>query len=189
MHPELQAVIDELEAASARLRDLQARASDEQWTRRPGPHRWSIGECIAHLNLTSAAYVPLLRSALDEARYSGYRAPRRYRLDPIGWLLWKGISYPGKMKSKTSAPFVPSGEQPKGQTSAEFERLQAQILALAREADGLPLHRVKIASPFDSRVRYNLFSALAIFARHQHRHLWQAERNITAHCPPPTAHC
>jgi hypothetical protein len=43
------------------------------------------------------------------------------------------------------------------------------------EAEGLPLHRVKIVSPFNARVRYNLFSALSILPRHQHRHLWQAE--------------
>ena len=58
----------------------------------------------------------------------------------------------------------------------EFERLQTEQLALAREADGLPIHRVKIASPFNTRFYYNLFSALSILPRHQHRHLWQAEQ-------------
>jgi hypothetical protein len=33
-------------------------------------------------------------------------------------------------------------------------------------------------SPFDSRVRYNLFSAFRIIAAHQRRHLWQAEQAI-----------
>ena len=33
-----------------------------------------------------------------------------------------------------------------------------------------------IVSPFDGRLRYNLYSCLTILPAHQHRHLWQAER-------------
>jgi hypothetical protein len=61
---------------------------------------------------------------------------------------------------------------------SEFERLQREQLVLAREADSLAIDRVKIASPFNPRFRYNLFSALSILPRHQHRHLWQAEQNL-----------
>ena len=53
-----------------------------------------------------------------------------------------------------------------------------ELLALAREADGLPIDRVKIASPFNTRLRYNVFSAFSILPRHQHRHLWQAEQHL-----------
>ena len=31
-------------------------------------------------------------------------------------------------------------------------------------------------APIDARARYNLFAALGIVPRHQHRHLWQAEQ-------------
>jgi len=58
---------------------------------------------------------------------------------------------------------------------ATFESLQAEQIAILQAADGLPLQKVRINSPFDPRVRYNLFSALTILLRHQHRHLWQAE--------------
>jgi hypothetical protein len=44
------------------------------------------------------------------------------------------------------------------------------------EADGLALGRIRITSPFDSRLRYNLFSCLTILPRHQQRHIWQAEQ-------------
>lgn len=49
-----------------------------------------------------------------------------------------------------------------------------------READGLPPGCLRIASPFDARLRYNLYSALSILPRHQRRHLWQAERALEA---------
>jgi hypothetical protein len=58
----------------------------------------------------------------------------------------------------------------------EFSRLQAEQIACVREADGLPLGRVRITSPFDARLKYNLYACFTILPRHQHRHLWQAER-------------
>jgi hypothetical protein len=176
VHPELKAVIDEFESALTRLHALRDTAPGDKWADRPAPDRWSIAECVAHLNLTSTAFLPLLRTGLDEARRSGYKAPRRYRRDLIGWLLWRNMGPPAKRKFKTTAPFVPRSHKTTADHVAEFERLQAEQLALAREADGLPIQRVKIASPFNTRLHYNVFSALSILPRHQHRHLWQAEQ-------------
>ena len=178
MHSELQAVIDEFESALVRLRVLRDKVPASKWVNRPEPDRWSIGECVAHLNLTSAAFFPLLRSGLDEARRSGHRASARFRRDVIGWLLWRSMGPPVKRKFTTTAPFVPRSDRTSAELVSEFERLQGEQLVLAREADSLPIDRVKISSPFNPRLRYNLFSALSILPRHQHRHLWQAEQNL-----------
>jgi hypothetical protein len=176
VHDELRAVVDEFESARRRLHTLRDRIPAERWSRRPGEGQWSAGECVAHLNLTSAAFVPLLRTAIDEARRSGRPAPARYRRDLLGWLLWKGAGPPARLKVKTTAPFVPRADRPLAELIEQFESLQADQIALAREGDGLPIDRVTIASPFNTRLRYSVYSALTILPRHQHRHLWQAER-------------
>lgn len=178
MHPELQAIIDEFESASSRLRTLSGKVSAERWAERPESDRWSIGECVAHLNLTSTAFLPLLRGALDEARRSGHKARPRYRRDLLGWLLWRSMGPPVTRRFKTAAPFVPRADRTSAELVSEFERLQTEQLVLVRQADGLPIDRVKIASPFNTRLRYNVYSALSILPRHQHRHLWQAEQNL-----------
>ena len=180
MRPELQAIVDEFDAATTRLRALRDRVPDAQWSQRPVPERWSVSECVAHLNLTSQAFLQLLRPALDEARRSGRRAPARYRRDPLGWFLWATLGPPVKFKVKTTASFVPQAARAPAELVDEFERLQAAQVGLTREADGLPITHVTIASPFDTRVKYNVFSALSVLPRHQHRHLWQAERTVTA---------
>jgi hypothetical protein len=59
---------------------------------------------------------------------------------------------------------------------AEFDRLQEEQMELLRLADGLPIQRIKVSSPFNARVRYNTFAALGILPNHQHRHLLQAEQ-------------
>jgi len=173
--PQLDEIVGEFESASERLRQLRRRLAPEAWTRRPVPEKWSPGECVAHLNLTSAAFVPLLLQGLDEARRFGHGSGARYRRDIVGWLIWRAVSAPGRFKANTTSPFVPSGDRSADDLVAEFDRLQAAQIALTREADGLPIDRVTIVSPFNMRIRYNIFSALSILPRHQHRHLWQAE--------------
>ena len=175
---QLSAVLADLRSASRRLRTLRAAASPAVLTLRPAADRWSAAECVAHLNLTSQALLPLLRTGIEEARRLDGPISSRYRRDFFGWLIWKGLETPGRFRTKTGAAFVPSGDQPIDTLVAEFERLQAEVTACTRDATDLPIDRVKIVSPFNVRLKYNLYSALTILTAHQHRHLWQAEQAV-----------
>jgi hypothetical protein len=181
MQKQLAAVIESLESAQARLRKLSDNISDGNWSKRPGPNRWSAADCVEHLNLTSRAYLPLLRDATARAREIGGGPQQHYRRDSLGWFMSMMIGplhRLGKFKVgriKTTAPFVPKGGQAPGQLLSEFVRLHADLVTLVRSADGLPLDHVKIVSPFGGRMKYNAYSALVIVARHEHRHIEQAE--------------
>lgn len=146
------------------------------WDRRPSADCWSAAECLEHVNLTSEALLPLLQSGLQQARDEGRGATSRYRRDLMGWLIWATIAPAHGWKTKTIPAFVPSGTTPLDTLIADFERLQAEVIACVREADGLPIDRIKLVSPFDARVKYNLYAVLTLVPRHQHRHLLQAER-------------
>jgi DinB superfamily len=176
VQPQLDEIISEFNSASTRLRNLHRTIAPGAWTRRPSPESWSPGECVAHLNLTSLAMLPLVRQGLQDAQRLGRSATGPYRRDIIGWLVWRTISSPGRFKAKTISAFVPSSDRTAEEIMAEFDRLQAEQIAVTREADGLPIDRVKMTSPFNAKVRYNIFAALSILPRHQHRHLWQAEQ-------------
>jgi hypothetical protein len=169
-------VVEELEQATGRLRALAAGTPAGGWAVRPDPDRWSIGECVAHLNLTTYAFLPPLRAALASApamRGDGGRL--RLRRDPLGWLLWRTMGPPVRFRTRTAAAFVPEGGLPPAGLRAEFSRLQAEQIRRVEAAAGLPIDRVRVTSPFAERVRYDLFSCLGLLPRHQHRHLWQAE--------------
>jgi hypothetical protein len=176
MNAQLAAVAAEFDAALERLRMLERTVSPEQWTRRPAAERWSAIECIQHLNLTAEATLPRVRDGIAEAQLRSRSAPARYRRDMIGWLLWRGLRQPGRFKSKTAAAFVPHADRPAAEILSRFTTLQSDHLACVSECDGLPIDRIRIVSPFNERVRYNVYSALTILAVHQHRHLWQAEQ-------------
>lgn len=176
MHPQLQAIVDELADADRRLLDLVATVPPERWTERAQPQSWSVAECVTHLNLTSEAFLPRLRVALDEGRGLGLPAPEVHRHDVLGGFMWRNMGPPVRVKVRAPAGFVPGSTAPTETLVAEFQRLQAEVVAGVAAADGLPLGRLRVPSPFAERLKYSVYSALCILPRHQHRHLWQAEQ-------------
>src|SRR6266568_79787 len=135
MHPQLQLVADEYRSAQARLHELVRVIPEERWSRRADPARWSVAECVAHLNITSLAYVPLLQHAVSRARMLERRSPSRYRRDPIGWLLWATVGPPVRFRIKTIARFLPSSVAAPELLVQEFDRLQAAQLNCLAQAE------------------------------------------------------
>jgi len=168
-----------------RLRELHAVLPREAWSQSPAPDAWSPAECVAHLNLTSSAMLPLLREGLRAANRRAEGRPERYRRDIVGWLVWKLMAPSNRLRTRTIQAFVPSADSASGTVMAEFTRLQAEIIECVRAADGLPIDRVTLRSPFDRRVTCNLYAALTLIPRHQERHTLQAER--AANVPVPHA--
>jgi hypothetical protein len=182
MQIQLRSVLDQFDLAQARLHFLAANLSDARWAERADPARWSVAECAAHLNLTSRAYLPLLRDALEEVNQRDEPPPDRYRRDSMGWvlsLLMGPVPRLGRFRIgavKTMPAFVSEGDLPRAQLLAEFDRLQTEQTDLVRAADRQPINLVSVTSPFDQRLRYNLYSTFVILPKHQLRHVVQAER-------------
>ncbi|HRQ77367.1 MAG TPA: DinB family protein [Gemmatimonadaceae bacterium] len=187
-HPRSQGQLDELAQACAdvarRFAGLDARVSDAQWNQRPAADEWSVAECIAHLNLSSAAMLPRMRAAIDEAK----------RLPPLGDRAYKGALF-GRIlarvvgpvpivlgfrlgRAKTGTPFVPGSELPRAEVVGEFRRWLAEELALVWSVEGIAVDQVTLESPFVAGARYDGYSALWIVVRHELRHLVQAERAL-----------
>ncbi len=184
MQEQLAALTHSLEDAQARLRRLSDTTPEDAWRVPPGPARWSAADCVEHLNLTSRAYIPRLRDAIAEARELHSAPVANYRRDPVGWFLSLMIGpmhHVGRVrigKVKTTPDFIPQGRQATRALISEFVRLQSELMTIIRSADALPLDRVEIVSPFGERMRYNAYSALVVVARHEHRHIDQAQEAL-----------
>jgi hypothetical protein len=180
MQEQLAAVIESLESAQSQLRKLTDGLSEAEWRKRPGPGRWSAAECVEHLNITSRAYLPLLRDALARARELKRPPHKRYRRDARGWFMSTVIAPRrgwGRFRPrvKTTPSFVPGPGRSRDEVLSEFVKLQAELISVTRAGDGLPLDEVKIVEPFVGRSKYNAYSALVVVERHEHRHIQQAE--------------
>lgn len=176
MQPQLDAIRADFGTAQERLHALAARTTADQWARRADPNRWSVAECVGHLNLTGEAFVPILALAVTEARQLTGPTPRRYRRDPLGWFLWRLLDPSVRLRFPTTTKFIPTATERPEVMLAEFDRLQAEQVRYLEEADGRPLGQVRVDSPFSPGRTYNLYSCFTILARHQLRHLRQAEQ-------------
>jgi len=183
---QLTAIVNDLQAVQQRLRQLHRWLPREAWSQAPAPGRWSPAECVAHLNLTSRAMLPLLHDGLRKASVSPIGPPSRYRRDIVGWLVWNLIAPSNGLRTRTRQAFEPSDEGSPETVMAEFTRLQAEIIACVRAADGLPIDHVTLRSPFNGRVKYNLYAALTLVSRHQQRHALQADRAASVPVAEPS---
>ncbi|MBX3133779.1 MAG: DinB family protein [Gemmatimonadaceae bacterium] len=180
--------LDEIAKASAevarRFTALDARVSDAQWNARPAPDEWSVAECVAHLNLSSAAMLPRMRAAIAEAKALGPIGTRAYKgalfgrvlaamMGPVPVVLGFRLG-----RTKTPKPFVPGSELPREGVVADFRKWIGEEQALLWTAADLQIDRVTLESPFVAGARYDAYSALWIVVRHELRHLVQAERAL-----------
>jgi len=151
----------------------------DAWLRGARDGGWSAAQCLEHLNLTGEALLPRVEDGLERARSLAANGMRgRPRRDLVGWLLTLGSGPRVWWRLRTPAAFAPAPDLDPDGTLDRFRRLQDRWLEVVEAAAGLPLDRVKIRSPFDARLSYNLFSALELAAVHQERHLIQAERAL-----------
>lgn len=164
----------ELELISKDIRDLTSGMDAGALMKRPSDGGWSVGEILQHLSLTADAMLPLIDGAVAELERAGRKSASPSGLGIMGWLLYKALEPPPRMKSKTTKPFEPVAV---GDPLALAEHLiaeNAKLSALIDRANGLATKTVKVASPFNASVKYNLYAAFRITLVHARRHLWQA---------------
>lgn len=166
----------ELTDARRRVHAIGDALSEELWSTRPARTEWSAGECFVHLNLTSRAFVPLIERAIADARAGSPGAASSYRMDVVGRMLWLMTAL--RIPVNTTDPFVPPAAGSRDAVLREFDELQDALAGCARTPDGLALGRIRIVSPFDARLRYNLYAAFRLIPAHQRLHCRQAERAL-----------
>jgi hypothetical protein len=97
-------------------------------------------------------------------------------MDWVGSMLRWVIEPPFRMKVKTTPPFEPKNPKAPAAVIEEFMAGQSELARRVNNADGRDLDAIRIASPFNSRMTYNLYAAFRILTAHQRRHLWQLEQ-------------
>jgi hypothetical protein len=141
--------------------------------KRPPSGGWSVGENLQHLILTADAMIPLAEQAIEELERGGRKSDRPAGVGLMGWLLIKSLESQG-MKTKTTKPFEPVHVGDPLTVTDRFVETNARLETLISRATGLATSSVKVASPFNDKVKYNVYAALRIILAHARRHLRQA---------------
>ena len=175
MRPQLVKLAGKFDLASDLVRSLVEGLSAEQMALRLDSQQWSIAECLVHLNLSSEAFLSVIRDASDDAQRNGIAGDGPYKMDFRGRALRWILKPPSRIKFRTNRAAEPSIIGTIENILPRFLMLQKELQNSVERADGLDLNKIVVRSPFSKHVRYNLYSCFEVILTHQLRHLWQAE--------------
>jgi len=176
--PELKDYIHQIDANENAVRSLADRLSESQATWRPGPKRWSIVECIHHLNSTTTAYLPAIDEAIDQAKEMHWIGSGPFRYGRLGTWFVRAMEPPPKRRYSTMAVFMSPPDLPFGDIAREFSSCQERLRQRVHRSNGLDLARARVVSPATRVVRFRLGQCFAFLLAHERRHLWQAHRVV-----------
>lgn len=156
-------ILDQLQLLTAGLDLAQA-----NW--QPAPSRWSVAQCIDHLNTFNASQLAHLEGFLSQAQ------PVRGRGGSYPWwerfFLWLEEP-PPKFRLTAPAAIQPASNLDLGQVVEVFSAHHARLLALGGQASSLDWVATRIPISFLPRVRLSLGTQLALVLVHDRRHLYQ----------------
>jgi hypothetical protein len=181
LNEDIAMLIVEMEANVSHLESLTHGLSDVQFNWRPEAGRWSIAECVTHLNIVNGGDLVPLESAISRGR-----ARNRIGEGPFsyGFLSKKFVAMmepSSTTKMKAPKLYVPPSQAGKDETVKEYRRIATELRRLAKSADGLHLGRVKTSMPalpaaLRAFVKMPLGARFHALTAHDRRHLSQAER-------------
>lgn len=173
--PALAVCRDSFRHIKADVRALADGLSTEAFNWQPAPERWSIAQCLAHLNVTGGLLVPRLEDAIAQAEAQGRVRKRPVRHGFFGrWFIRSNEPNP-KRKLKTPSAYRPPAQRAPDVLVPNLMDLQDRLIACTERADALDLTSFKIASPAAGFLRFDVPTWLAVTEAHERRHLAQAQ--------------
>lgn len=152
----------------------------------PGPGRWSIAECLAHVSATGRVYVPAIEDAVRRGRAANRTAPGPFRPSLLGRWIIASMEPPPRRGMRAPARIAPASSVTLADAVREFAGVQEALRAQLGAAAGLDLQGIHVRSPLMPLLRLRLATCFGFLAAHERRHLWQA-RNVRTEPTFPAA--
>jgi hypothetical protein len=171
-------------AAHQRLRPL----NNEQLNRRPGYDKWSVGQCLEHLNILSGYYLPLVKGRLKAAQASGSAARQKVR---SGWL-GRRFTSAARQDDDTDNVFrvpkqyAPTGVRLTGTVVEVFNRQLDEMLRLLLLARQIDAGAVRVPNPLHPWLKLRLTDVLETLIANYKRYVQQAEQALATNATKPS---
>ncbi|SHK38560.1 DinB family protein [Hymenobacter psychrotolerans] len=184
------AFFDGLTAELAALREITHQRfrplSDDQLNRRPSPDKWSVGQCLEHLNIVGGLYLPTITRKLKQAKERGSKPAGTVKHGYIGRRMTEALRTPPTQKPmKTPQQFAPSGSRLPRTVVEVFSRQLDELTNLLEQARQVNANAVRIPNPIIPLLWPRLTDVAEMLVVHIRRHVAQAERVLDSR--PPTA--
>lgn len=176
MNGELESYFGALEAVKSAARALVSSLSPEQFNWHPAPNRWSVAECLDHLNTIRKVF-PALDQTIASAERRGLMSPGPFRYGWFSRWIVRSMEPPPKWRMRTAKMLLPASTPlERDQVLREFLVLRDQFAERLKRSDGLDLRRAIVVSPVNRLFRLPLGAYFAFLLAHDRRHVWQARQ-------------
>lgn len=168
-------ITSDIDAADARATALTRGLTVDQLNWKPHQAVWSVGQCLEHLCLANEVYVEPIAASLR-----GNPTGPVEEITP-GWFgRWFIRTYiePTTQKSRARAPrkATPVATEIDASILDRFIASNAAMRDVIARAEKYDVNRIRFENPYVPLIRFTVGTGLQIIARHNHRHLLQAER-------------
>jgi len=167
-------LVSELEASDVRAESVAKGLSSEQLNWYPGQNAWSVGQCLEHLCMTNEVYLPAISIALNKGVHA------KVQEISLGWFSrWFIRNYiaPDPNAPRAQAPKkIQPGKQVEPFVLDAFLRSNERARELIMRAVDYDVNRIRFKNPFVPLLRFTVGTGLEIVAKHESRHLRQAEK-------------
>ncbi len=160
-------------------RQLTRGLSPRQFNWSPEAGRWSIAECLVHLNAVAEPYCEAIAKAIETGRERAVVAGGPVQYSWLERWMIRSLEPPPKRRLPAPSIFRPTAKHNQHSLADvldEFVGLKQRFADLLGEANGLNVGKIKVTSPVSKLMRLRLGAAFAFLASHERRHLWQAHQ-------------
>ena len=179
-------MLDQVDAIRRDGEAIASGLSDAQFNWQPEPGRWSIGQCLNHLNVGITLVLPAFDQAILEGSAHGKRSPGPFRYGFFSRMIIASMEPPPRFRMKTPMKNSAGSNHRIATVQPEFARLRDEFAERVRRSDGLDLARIRTISPVNRLIRMPLGAYFHFILAHDRRHLWQA-RQVREHPSFPAA--
>lgn len=172
---------DGLTAELTALRDVTQHRfrplTDDQLNRRPSPSKWSVGQCLEHLNIVGGHYLPTLTRKLKQAQERGTKPAATVKHGLIGSKMAEAMRAPvGEKPMKAPQRYAPSGSRLPRTVVEVFVRQLDELEGLLAQARHVNANAIRVPNPIIPLLWPRFPDVVEMLVEHLKRHVAQAER-------------
>jgi len=138
--------------------------SDAQWTYKPAPERWSVGEVAEHIYLAEGLLFAAVEKALAAPLNPDWEAKTRGKTEFLERVMVNRTT-----KAQAPEQIVPTGKLSRAEVISRFKEVRAKTLKFAEQTD-LPLKAHTLDHPFPVFNTLNAYQWLIYIPLHNLRH-------------------
>jgi hypothetical protein len=167
-------LISEFDAADERAIGIAETLTSSQLNWKRNPSEWSVGQCLEHLAVANEVYLRAIADSLTDCPHAVVED-----ITPGWFARWFIRTYiepsPRSRRARAPAKIAP-GATVDPSVLERFLESNDQAREVVHRAGRVDVNRIRFRNPFVPLVRFTVGTGLEIIAKHQRRHLLQAER-------------